>query len=168
MKHRKYYLDAIIAYWYNRPQPLQVCAEQALAFIQKIEQANPVLFSMWRGGANSRAAAMRNIVPLTQEGIKGLIAEKKTNQDEDYAEYSFRGGLWNAHPKDNETASVGFALGSKEEKHWSNNCKISLPSGGPQYEYYREPANRQVLIQLLEEHWHPEEIKLFFRECSED
>lgn len=168
MNPKKYYLRTIGAYWHNRPQSLQVCAEQALAFIKKLEQVNPVLFSMWRGPGYSRSEAMRNIVPLTYEGIKSEIAEKKTNKDEDYAEYAFSGFLWNAHPQDDEAASVHFELGNKKEAPLPDSCYIDLPSGGAQYEYYRQPANRQVLIQLLEEHWHPARIKLFFDECSED
>ena len=148
----------LVVNWYNRPITKATAAKQFLEFLILLRNHNPDLFPRYCEGASSKKKALEREISLDQDSVMKLFGKKE--KPDDYPEYAFDAGLWNGEIQEENEASVRVALGSAEKKLWANACIVRFPYGGPQSEYYQNPENLQVLLDLMIAHWTPESYQI--------
>ena len=137
---------------------LKDCANLLLGFLNELRIHNPILFAKWFERAGSKKKALNLPVIEDYEFVKALFC--KRGLDSNFPEHSYRIGIWNGKEKEEEACSLEASLGSSESKFWTNNCGISLPYAGDQYDFYQNASNQEALIELLKRYWQPEWVQI--------
>jgi hypothetical protein len=146
------------AYWYSRPQTLGQCTSQLLAFLQKLQQHNALVYSHWFEQANTKAKALTK--PLGQDYAGVLNAFGTKTGEQSYPETTFGLGLWNGARRDAEGIVLRVSLGGSEPSLYSNYCLLDLQQNKECQVFYANKQNVEAFENLFFDFWQPEKIIL--------
>lgn len=150
--------ESVSAIWGDEHKTVAECAERIYDFMQLLKMHNEELFSQWYEQANSLKEALERKVDITQEYFYRRVEKK---WDKKFPDLGSRVALWTGQKENGYSAIVSFSLGSHSNNpNIPNNCVIRLPRKGEWSEYYNEPRNRIALMQLIQEFWKPDFLKV--------
>ncbi len=132
------------AYWWDRKESVEQCAERVVGCLRDFGQCDPAL-SRWFRGGRSRKEALEREVQITSDAVKELLLRGRNRKDiggEVIEDLGFSLRLWNGGE---DCQDVGFSVtcgGYAANPNIWNSCVVELPSEGP-------PSERMLKVDPL-------------------
>jgi hypothetical protein len=142
------------AYWGNRREDVESCANRLVGFLGALSEAHPLLAEWFRPG-KTRVSAIGRPVEQTPDALRALLLAGRHHRDDDNSvmeELGFSARLWNAK---RYGAALGVVCGTCS-KWVSNAVSIELPEAdGGALDLYRPQVSRAVMVALAD-YWAPD------------
>lgn len=118
------------AYWGQRKQSADECAERLIACLKGLEATSSAFESWFRRGKSKQAALQQPVDPSDYSGIVGLLESGRNKRDTDRSvieDLGFSVGLWNGTDGD-RSASMSVACGVySPNPHLRNSVVLDFP-----------------------------------------
>lgn len=145
------------AYWYDREESVERCAQRVHDFLTQLQEIDPV-FQQWYQRGRSRKDALKNKLRLDPTHLKTLLLARRQWTEVKprtlIPELGFSMGAWNGGI---EGSSVGLNISCGcYGTYTSNVCVIDLPSIGPAAERLLKADVLKKVLEVIVNNFEPE------------
>ncbi len=149
--------NSVSAIWGDEKKTVVDCAERAYYFMQILKKHNQGLFMNWFEKAENLKEALECKVEISQI----YFNKKFKNNWRERHHLGSRVSLWTGHIEDGHSAAISFDLGGyPDNPNIPNSCVVNLPREGEYSEYYKKTDNQIALLNLMQEYWQPDFLKV--------